>query len=382
MKILQLGKAQPPIKGLGGVEKVMQKYYYNLNKFNIRCDVLGSNDKFKYEEDNYVGKGLIFRTKLLTHINSTFISFQLIKKLIKINKNYDIIHVHHPDPMSFLALFFINFKGKIIIHWHSDIIRQKVIYMFYKYLESHILNKADLILCTSPHYYRDNSVLKNHLDKTRYLPIGLNLESLSIDESLLKVLTESETGLFKIIFIGRLVGYKGLKHLIEALSYLDERFILNVIGDGPLLNKLQLLTNDLSLTGRVNFLGNLNNNQKNAYLRYSDVLVLPSVSRNEAYGIVQIEAMAFGLPVISTRIIGSGVDWVNENGVTGYVVPIKDANSLSQALLKLSSDEHSYIELSTNCLKRFSERFDDNIITPKLIKIYRKLLKNNVDDSE
>ena len=376
MRILQLGKAQPPIKGLGGVEKVIQSYYYGLNSINISCDVLGVNDKFKYKIDNYINDGLVFREKLFLHLNSTFLSFHLIFRLIRIHNKYDIIHVHHPDPMSFLALLFIKFKGKLVIHWHSDIIRQKYIYKFYKYVENCILKKSDLILCTSPNYYTKNPVLSEFLNKTKYLPIGLDLNTLKINEDLYNSLKSNDTNSFKIIFIGRLVGYKGLKYLIKAFSSLNHQFELNIVGDGPLLLEMKNLVNELKLDNQVNFLGNINDEDKYSYLKYSDILVLPSISRNEAYGIAQIEAMAFGKPVISTKIHRSGVDWVNDDGKTGFVVPIQDSKALSISINKLFIEKDTYKVLSKNCFKKFNDMFIHKNIVMDLNFLYNDLLNN------
>ena len=123
MKILQLGKAYPPVN-LGGIETTIQLINEGLHLESIKCDVLGVNNKFKSEE-YYLEHGIVYRCALLFKAFSTLFSFSLIVKLSKIHRNYDIIHIHHPDPMSALALWIANPSSKIILHWHSDILRQK-----------------------------------------------------------------------------------------------------------------------------------------------------------------------------------------------------------------------------------------------------------------
>jgi glycosyltransferase involved in cell wall biosynthesis len=375
MKILQLGKAFPPVKGIGGVEKVIELFYYGLNNNKIDCDVLGVNDKFKYEIDNYCKNGKVYREKLLKKVQSTYLSLHLIFRLFKISDQYDIIHVHHPDPMSFLSIFLVRPKAKIVIHWHSDIVRQKVIYFFYQIIEKWMLRRADLILCTTPKYYNGNKTLKPFLKKTDYLVIGYKKDTINLNEHLLNSIQNSKTNRKQILFIGRLVYYKGLEYLIKSISLIKSFSYLCIIGEGEYFDSLKKLAKILKVDDKVQFLGNLNEADKIAYLKTSDILVLPSIFKSEAYGIVQVEAMAYGIPVISTKIEGSGIDWVNQNGITGITVPICDENSLAVAIDQILLDPSLHLELSTGAQNRFRQVLTEEVMLKNLLNFYRQILK-------
>ena len=94
----------------------------------------------------------IFRTKTLTKLAATMISPEMIFRLRRICSEYDIIHIHHPDPMATLALFFSGYRGKVVLHWHSDILKQKFLLRFFSPFQSWLIRRADLILGTTPVY--------------------------------------------------------------------------------------------------------------------------------------------------------------------------------------------------------------------------------------
>ena len=375
MKILQLGKAFPPVKAIGGVEKVIELFYFGLNRNKINCDVLGVNDKFKYEIDNYCDNGKIYRERLLLRAQSTFLSIHLIVRLFRISGQYDIIHVHQPDPVSFLALFLVRPRSKIVIHWHSDIVRQKFIYYFFKRLENWVLVRSDLILCTSPKYYESNLILKPFLKKVNYLAIGFNKVDNVVNDDLVTAIEFRKENRKQIVFIGRLVYYKGLEYLIKAMSITKSSCYLCIIGDGAHRDILKQLTKDLDIGNKVFYLGNLNDSEKFSYLKSSDILVLPSIFKSEAYGIVQVEAMAFGIPVISTRIVDSGVDWVNQNGRSGITVPVCDERALAKAIDQICFDDNLQIKLSNGAKKRHQHEFTEDIMISRLIKFYENILQ-------
>ncbi len=375
MKILQLGKAFPPIKGLGGVEKVMEYFYYGLNELGIRCDVLGANDNFSSKIDNYSGKGLVFREPLLFKAKSTFFSFSLILKLWKIQNDYDVIHVHLPDPMSLIALFITRPKSKIVIHWHSNILRQKYLYLLVRYFEKWLLKRSDIILCTTPKYYANNSTLKPFENKISYIVIGLNTKDMPINNDLYEEINQ-DTSTNKIIYVGRFVYYKGIEYLINAMSLVKSNCVLYLIGSGILENKLRDLVKELGISNKVVFLGQLEDKDKFAYTKSSKILLLPSIYKTEAYGIVQVEAMAFGVPLISTKIEGSGVDWVNKDGVSGLTVLPENAIQIAEAIDKLLLDRDLYNVLSKGAETRFNSLFTAEIMINELVLKYKRITNN------
>jgi glycosyltransferase involved in cell wall biosynthesis len=376
MKVLQLGKAFPPIKNLGGVEKVMEYFYYGLNESGIHCDVLGVNDSYDNKIDKYCEKGLVFRESLLFKAKSTFFSISLIYRLLKVQNNYDIIHVHLPDPMALIALFITRPKSKIVIHWHSNILRQKYAYLLVKYFESWLLKRSDLILCTTPNYSLHNDVLSRFSNKVSYVIIGLDIDDSMFNAELTEKINAEYGPKKKLIYVGRFVYYKGIEHLIRAMSLVEANCVLYLIGSGELETSIKELVISLNIEDKVVFLGEVNDSDKFTYIKSSDLLVLPSIYKTEAYGIVQIEAMALGVPVLSTRIEGSGVDWVNKDGESGLIVFPENSKQIAEAIDKIFFNPDLHRKLSEGAKNRYNKLFTKKNMINEVILKYINISKN------
>ena len=347
MKILHIGKFYPPY--FGGIEKVNYDIVEGLNTKGIQTDVLCSNHTKgnSFSEIPYK----IYRTHTLKVIASTPLSYSLITTLKKIQDNYDIIHVHLPNPMANLAIFLTRPKSKIILHWHSDIIKQKKLLKLY-------------------------SPLQKYKNKIVCIPIGIDNNELFIDQNTLNSLKNKYKG-YKIIFsLGRLVYYKGFEYLIETIKSLPNDIIILIAGIGELKEKLQEHISKHNLQDRVKLLGKIPFEELGAYYQLCDIFCLPSTERSEAFGVVQIEAMAFGKPVISTSIKGSGVDWVNLNNVSGIIVPPKDTNRLTEAIMELLTDEKKYQLLSIGAKKRYEEVFTKDKMVDSFKSLYLEILES------
>ena len=376
MRVLQLGKAFPPIKKLGGVEKVMEYFYYGLNEFGIHCDVLGVNDRSKREIDNYCKEGLIFRESLLFKAKSTFFSISLIFRLWKIQNKYDIIHVHLPDPMALFALFITRPKSRIIIHWHSNILKQKYLYILVKFFENWLLKRSDLILCTTPKYAINNDVLKPFTAKISYVIIGLDIDNSIFNRELELKINSDYQDKKKVVYVGRFVYYKGIEYLIRAFSLVKSDCVLYLIGSGELQIKMKNLVNELGLDRKIVFLGEVNEKDKFTYIKSSNLLVLPSIYKTEAYGIVQIEAMAMGVPVLSTKIEGSGVDWVNKDGESGITVLPENSLELAKAIDKVFFNQDFETKISEGAKNRYTSVFTKKNMIDDLVLKYKIVLAN------
>ena len=134
-----------------------------------------------------------------------------------------------------------------------------------------------------------------------------------------------------MLFVGRLVYYKGLEYLIEAMRWVPDA-VLVVVGTGPLRGRLQRLSEQwLGCPGKVVFLGAVAEHDLCAWYHACDVFVLPSVELSEAFGLVQLEAMACAKPVVTTDL-PTGVTYVNQHGHTGLVVPRRNSRALAEAI--------------------------------------------------
>jgi rhamnosyl/mannosyltransferase len=179
----------------------------------------------------------------------------------------------------------------------------------------------------------------------------------------------------RVLFVGRLVYYKGLRVLIDAMSRCPGT--LFIVGDGPLENDLRRQVAALGLDARVRFFGRVLDRDLPAFYHASDMFVLPSVAKTEAYGLVQVEAMAAGLPVVSTNL-PTGVPWVNQDGVTGLVVPPDDPVALGGALRQLSEAAALRRTLGENGRRRAEALFSRE----QMVETFKRLVETTVEAPE
>lgn len=365
MRILQLGKFYP-IRG--GVEKVMHDLTTGLSEKGVECDMLCAAYTGKNRTIEIGKTSRIICCRTWAHIANTMISPELIVKSARICRNYDIVHLHHPDPTACLALFCARFKGKVILHWHSDIIKQRFWLMFYLPLQKWMIRRADLVITTTPAYLEGSSYLKKVKDKSLYLPIGIFPVSSQQDKEMQTLYPGK-----KIIFsLGRLVPYKGFKYLIRAARYLPEGYIVLIGGEGPLKQALETEIETFGVVNKVKLLGRIREEDLPAYYHGCTLFCLPSVQKTEAFGIVQIEAMSCRKPVVATNIPGSGVPWVNKHGVSGLNVPPKNPVALAEAIMEVTKDEKTYMEYSQNAFERYNTVFTKQEMINRYLNIIKE----------
>ena len=378
MKVLQLGKFYP-IRG--GVEKVMWDLTEGLSAAGVTCDMLcarlrgdgpDERDKALYQGGGifrFNEYGRVICVPAWTKKAATMIAPAMIGWLRKHAAEYSIIHVHHPDPMAALALRLSGYKGKVVLHWHSDIVSQRFFLALYKPLQAWLIRRADRILGTTPVYIASSPYLKEVQEKCGYVPIGI--DPIRYDADRVEAIRARNAGKTLLFSLGRLVPYKGFSYLIEAMSLLPERFHLILGGKGPLKEALEAQIREKNLQHRVNLLtGYIPDETVYALYGAADIFVLPSVMKTEAFGIVQIEAMSCGTPVVATRIPESGVSWVNEEGVSGRNAVPEDARSLADAILAVEAQKENYAE---GAARRFRECFSKEIIINKILSEYENL---------
>ena len=368
MKILQVGKFYP-IRG--GVEKVMYDLILGLSARNVHCDMLCASTEDHpggMLEINSHAKLIVVPTQI--KLAATMLAPKMILKLREIAKGYDIIHIHHPDPMACLSLFLARYKGKVVLHWHSDILKQKMLLKLYRPLQSWLIKRADLIVGTTPVYVKESPFLSKVQHKVDFIPIGVDPIAFDVEERIRETYKHK-----KIIFsLGRLVDYKGYEYLIRAAQYLDEQYQIVIGGKGPLLEELQALILELNVQNKVDLIGFVSDEDLPAYYGASAIFCLPSILKTEAFAIVQIEAMSCSKPIVSTHIPGSGVSWVNADGKSGKVVEIENPKALAKAIQEVIEDEGNYTSLSKGAFGRYSTLFTTETMISKSLEVYNKVL--------
>ncbi|PIF04248.1 MAG: glycosyl transferase family 1 [Arcobacter sp.] len=371
MKILQFGRFYPP--DMGGIQQVMYEISEGITKNGHQCDVLCSNTKAVYEESQFE-KYTVYRTSSYGIVLSTSISPQLIYKFWKIHKKYDLIHVQAPDPLSFLALFLVRPKAKVVIHWHSDIVRQKKTLKYFMPLQTWVLKFASRIICTSEKYASSSPFLQKFKEKIEVIPLGISNKSFIANEDNVQVIQNRYKNKKIIFALGRLVSYKGFEYLVKSAQYLSDDFIILIGGTGIQKDNLLTIIKENNLQNKVELLGYLSEEEKNDYLEACFLFCLPSITKAEAFGVVIVEAMMFSKPIVSTNMQDSGVSWVNENNVTGLQVDPKSPKQLAIAFNKISNDKKLYEKMCKNSFHRYTKFFTREKMVTSLIHLFKSII--------
>lgn len=367
-KILQVGKFYPI---LGGVEKVMWDLMVSLNGAGVSCDMLcamASGEKV-YERDAEAAGDHLITCRAWAKAAGTMIAPSMIFWLRRHCKEYDIVHIHHPDPMAALALRLSGYKGGVVLHWHSDIISQKFGLSLYLPLQKWLVRRAAVVVGTTPVYLEESPYLRDCTAPKIAVPIGIEPVPCCYKDRV-EQFRDRYAGKKLVLAVGRLVPYKDYGCLISALSRLPEEYSLVIVGCGPLMGDLVDAVERAGVKDRVVFRGRVGDDELQAWMWACDVLALTSWMKTEAFGIVQIEAFSCGKPVVSTRIPGSGVSWVNEDGVSGLTVPVGDPEAVAAAIRRVCEEPGLKEKLGAGARERYESLFTVDGMRDKIIKIY------------
>lgn len=365
LRVLHVGKYYPPY--MGGIETHLQNLCNELKDLvDLKVLVSSSNSR---TVDELVEGVPVTRVGTRATLSAAPISPGLVARIRRADA--DIVHLHHPNPIAVMAYLMSGHRGKLVITYHSDIVRQKKLgAVFQPFLDRSLL-WADAIIATSPNYLATSSILQAHKDRCVVLPYGIPVEQFAHrDETAIARICE-QYGTRLVITVGRLIYYKGFDVLVRAMK--DVEGSLLVVGDGPLRGELEEQARSLGIADRVHFLGEIHNRDVAAYYHASDVFALASVARSEAFGIVQLEAMACGLPVVNTSL-DSGVPFVSLDGETGITVPPGDAAALSTALTALLDDDARRETLGVAARARVDTEFTAPVMGRRMLELYTSVV--------
>jgi rhamnosyl/mannosyltransferase len=366
MKILHLGKFYPPARG--GMETILQLVCDHTSP-HVRNRVLVANDCRSTVDENRAGTDVV-RVAALCRIGSVSICPTMPARLL--TEDADIVVIHEPNPMGLLAYYLARPAGRLIVWFHSEVIRPGWLYrFFYRPFFEFALSRASTIVVASPTLAASAPQLRNWQSKCVVIPYGIDPETPRQRDAALQRATEIRQALSRplVLFVGRLVPYKGVDVLLQAMC--GTPAIAVIVGEGPERRRLQQKAEELGLNDQVKLLGEVRSDELAALYHACDVLVLPSVTRQEAFGVVQVEAMARGKPVICSDL-GTGVAWVNRAGETGLVVPPGDASALHQAIQRLLTDSSLRTEMGGNAAERAKTMFSTTCMIDATLDLYRR----------
>ncbi len=335
LRILQVNKAYYP--HIGGIESLVRVFSRELKK-RAEVQVLVCQEKGKGESRVIEDVPVHYASSLGTFFSCP-LSFSFLRKFRQMAKQADVVEMHVPFPLGDLACLLSGYRGAVVVAWHSDVVRQKKLMWFYKPLLMRFLSRADCIIAATPGHISSSPYLTQFKEKCRVIPYGIDVDAYrSVPRNPILRQVQNDTKTVRILFVGRFVYYKGIEVLLQAFRQVTgcELFLVGH-GTAEMEEKLHQTAKQDGTAQQIHFLGNLDEADLRAAFADCDFFVLPSVANSEAFGIVQLEAMVYGKPVINTAL-PTGVPYVSLDGVTGLTVPPEDADALAAAMQKLTDD--------------------------------------------
>ncbi|MDH1901670.1 glycosyltransferase [Comamonas aquatica] len=374
MRSLQLTKFYPPING--GIETAVRDIADGLSSRQWQVEILCANNR----RETVVETGAIPVTRVASwgQVASTSLTPSLITWLRRRQAEHEIVHVHLPNPMANLALWLTRPNALLIVHWHSDIVKQQRLLKLYAPLQNWLLRRADAIIATSPPYAETSPWLKAFAKKVHIVPLCVR-DTAALDDAVKRrehaaALRARYPGKKIVFALGRMTYYKGFDVLIDAAALLGDDTVVLIGGSGELLQPLRDKVISAGLSNKVHLLGRLEDADLPAHYEAADLFCLPSLLRSEAFGLVMPEAMALSRPVIATNIVGSGVPWVNAHGESGLNAEPGDPVSLAQVIRQVLDDPALARRLGEGSRRRYEALFTVEKMTDALLGVYEHLL--------
>ncbi|MFZ0887839.1 MAG: glycosyltransferase [Candidatus Binataceae bacterium] len=366
LRVLQVGKFYPP--HLGGMETHVQTLAAELRK-SLHVKVLVANDTWRQTESTIDGVE-VTRVGTVVNLAGAPICPQMAP-LIR-ESDADVVHLHLPNPTAVLAYLMSGRRGPVVVTWHSDVVRQKRLARLFDPLQRLILDRSSAVITTSANYVASSPTLTNYLDRCYVIPLGVSVKRYKSCDSAQVNALRAQYGPRIALSVGRLVYYKGIEYLVEAMASVRGRLL--VLGDGPLRAELESKVRRLGLEDRVVLLGAVPDLVP--FYHACDVFVLPSIARSEAFGMVQVEAMACGKPVVNTQL-PSGVPFVSVDGMTGLTVPPANPEALADAINCLLDDSARCAAYGHAAMCRVREEFTVEKMVSRTIALYSAITSAN-----
>ena len=353
LTVLQVNKLYHP--WIGGIETAAGDIAEYLDRkkelrvINLVCQARGPR------QVDHVNGVETYRAASLGVLSGMPISLDFFLLFKRLASSADIIILHHPFPLAFLAYKYFGGGKKAIVWYHSDIVKQSLLKIPFMPSLRYTLNRSARIVATNNSIIEHSSLLRDLSARCDVIYFGID-ESKFVRTPELEKQAESlrqKYGSPLILAVGRLVYYKGFEYLIEAMNQVPGANLV-IVGQGVLRPSLERVIESMGLQERVHIVDPVDDLRP--YYYACDVFVLPSCEASEVFGIVQIEAMACGKPVINT-VLPTGVPEVSIDWRTGRTVPPKNPSALADALHDVLDNQERYDRFCRNALQEVSARF-------------------------
>ncbi|MDE3053727.1 MAG: glycosyltransferase [Gemmatimonadota bacterium] len=361
--VLQVGKFYPPDEG--GMETHLEGLCRHISGAG-RLEVLVSARGRQTTHEIRDGVS-VTRAGTLATVRSAPVCPDLWRRMRA--SRADIVHLHHPNPSAFLAYLMSGHRGRLIVTYHSDVVQQRWLNVVYEPIVRAVLRRADAIIVSSQEYMDTSPMLQRYRDRCEVIPMAIEPDRFATADPREVAEIRRRFGDRIVLAVGRLVYYKGLEFLIRAMPGVRGHAL--VIGQGPMREALLAEAEAAGVADRVTLLGHVEDPVP--YYHAARVFALPSHLRSEAFGIVQLEAMAAGLPVVNSRI-PSGVSGVSLDGVTGITVSPGEPDALAAAINALLDDPARAARLGAAGRRRVAERYSLESMTERTLALYARVL--------
>jgi glycosyltransferase involved in cell wall biosynthesis len=370
LRVLHFYKAAIP-ESMGGVEQFIHQLARGGAPLGVHSDVLALSRGPAPDTSAEGYRSHRARLDLHLRVASTGVSISAVPRFARLARDADIVHFHFPWPFMDLVHFATRHGKPTLVTYHSDIVRQQTLLKVYRPLQDRFLASMDRIVATSPNYAESSEVLRRQPGKVDVIPIGLDQASYPVPDAARLQAWRERMGPRFFVFVGVIRYYKGLEFLLEALR--GQRWPVAIVGAGPELEGLQARAAELGLE-HVHFLGALPDADKMALLQLAEAMVFPSHLRSEAFGISLLEAAMVGKPMVSCEI-GTGTSWINQDGVTGFVVPPCDPPALREAMRRLWDEPQLAAEMGARAKARFHALFTADKMVRDYVRLYDQLIR-------
>lgn len=361
--VLHIGKHYFPRKG--GIETVLQ-YLVSFQSSRMHVEVVVANEALRTQVDLLDG-ARITRVGCLGMVASQPICPSMQWKLT--GRQEPLVHLHLPNPLAARAYLVSGHRGRLVVSHHADTMGRRILRRFTDPYVRRVMERAAAVIVASKRYMESSDELVGFRDKCHVIPYGIDLAEFGADCSSAAEAVRAKHGPRLILAVTRLVPYKGLEYLVDAMEKVDGTLL--VIGKGRLRDELNERAERLGIASKIRLLGPIDDIRP--YYKASEMLVLPSVTRAEAFGIVQVEAMAAGLPVINTDL-DTGVPEVSLHGQTGITVPSRDSGALAAAIKLLLDNPEMRLRYAEAAVVRAREEFSAERMAESTLRVYEAVL--------
>lgn len=362
MKVVHFAKFYPP--EYGGIESVTEALAQDHSSAGHDVEVVC----FTRNKTRCVSKErlAIRSVRALAEVASQPLAHGYVFACNDAAQDADIVHVHTPNLLAAISVLCLPVHIPVVVHWHADIQEKGALGILVRPIEQAMLRRADSIVATSEAYAVASKSLAPHTDRVSIIPIGI------ADVENTPKLVESARPY--VLFVGRLVPYKGLRVLLDAFVSVNHEAEIRIVGIGPQEAQLKAQADRLGITDRVKFLGRVDDAKLQELMEGASIFCLPSIDRREAFGVVLLEAMRARRAIVATDIPGSGVRWVNEAGTN---VPVGEPQLLADALNDLLGDTQKTLKLGMEGRRRFESQFTRRLMSSRFLETYAGLLSKN-----